>query len=261
MSDLRDVLILGSGRSGTSLAAGCLAGAGYFMGDRLLPANPSNPKGFFEDIEVNAINEEILATVAPRRPPLLGRFFFRSIPLPYQRWLLALPDDVYPKAPPSVAARIEAVVRRSPYCLKDPRFSYTLPIWQPHMRDPLLLVVFRHPLATARSIVAECRNSPLLHTLAMDLPAALEVWRAMYTHVVASRERGGDWLFLHYEQILAGDGLARIAARTGARMDQSFPDPGLRRSRSEGELMPRLNALYHALCELADYRPAREGEP
>jgi hypothetical protein len=45
----RNCLILGSGRSGTSLAAGILAQAGYFMGDELWPVNIGNPKGQFED--------------------------------------------------------------------------------------------------------------------------------------------------------------------------------------------------------------------
>ena len=45
----RNCLILGSGRSGTSMAAGILARAGYFMGAELWPADIGNPKGYFED--------------------------------------------------------------------------------------------------------------------------------------------------------------------------------------------------------------------
>ena len=77
---MKNVIILGSGRSGTSMVAGTLAKAGYYMGEQLLPANKANPKGFFEDIEVNAINEDILSSVAPRRPKILGDIFFVTTP-------------------------------------------------------------------------------------------------------------------------------------------------------------------------------------
>ena len=65
----RNCLILGSGRSGTSMAAGILARAGYFMGEELWPADIGNPKGYFEDREVNKINDELIAPVAPKTPP------------------------------------------------------------------------------------------------------------------------------------------------------------------------------------------------
>src|SRR6185437_1628887 len=63
----RNCLILGSGRSGTSMAAGILAQTGYFMGDDLWPADIGNPKGYFEDREVNTINDELIAVVKARQ--------------------------------------------------------------------------------------------------------------------------------------------------------------------------------------------------
>jgi hypothetical protein len=62
---MRNCIILGSGRCGTSMAAGCLAKAGYFMGEQLLPPRSANPKGLFEDEEINDINEQILAAYCP----------------------------------------------------------------------------------------------------------------------------------------------------------------------------------------------------
>ncbi|NIM13858.1 MAG: sulfotransferase family protein, partial [Candidatus Aminicenantes bacterium] len=55
---MKNCLILGSGRSGTSMIAGILHKAGYFMGDNLYPPRSANPKGFFENWEINEINEK-----------------------------------------------------------------------------------------------------------------------------------------------------------------------------------------------------------
>ncbi|MDX1388819.1 MAG: hypothetical protein R3344_06490, partial [Acidobacteriota bacterium] len=91
---MRDCIILGSGRSGTSMVAGTLAGAGYFMGEKLWDATPANPKGFFEDQEINAINEDLIAQVLPARPAVLGRWLYRDRPTRLQRWLARVPVTV-----------------------------------------------------------------------------------------------------------------------------------------------------------------------
>ena len=85
----RNCLILGSGRSGTSMAAGILAKAGYFMGEEIWPANEGNPKGQFEDREVNQINDQLIASVSSKSPPhVLRRLFYGDAPVlgDLQRW-------------------------------------------------------------------------------------------------------------------------------------------------------------------------------
>ena len=52
-------LILGSGRSGTSMAAGVLAKSGYFMGRNLIPPRPANPKGFFESEQITDVKKRL----------------------------------------------------------------------------------------------------------------------------------------------------------------------------------------------------------
>ncbi len=54
------MIVLGCGRSGTSLVAGLLASAGYFMGPRLHPPREANPTGFFEGEVVKDVNEALL---------------------------------------------------------------------------------------------------------------------------------------------------------------------------------------------------------
>jgi len=58
---MNNCIILGSGRSGTSMIAGFLHKDGYFLGDRLYKSRDSSPKGFFERKETKSINEQILS--------------------------------------------------------------------------------------------------------------------------------------------------------------------------------------------------------
>src|SRR4030065_2921311 len=58
------VVVLGMHRSGTSAITRALQVLGIDLGERLmLPAAGNNEKGFFEDIDVNAINIEMLGAL------------------------------------------------------------------------------------------------------------------------------------------------------------------------------------------------------
>jgi hypothetical protein len=252
----RDCIILGSGRSGTSLAAGMLADAGYFMGGELWPGNVGNPKGYFEDREVNWINDELLAPLTPMRPV---RRLFRWIrtdgyPLTvYQRWLAVVPPDSLIPCPSEIGERIKAATSHRPFCFKDPRFCYTLPLWRPYIGDAVMLCVFRHPGITANSILTECNRAEYLKGIRMDFGRALEVWEMMYRHVVEVHyPRGGDWLFVHYDQLLDGSARTRIEELLQVRTDREFADGNLKRSATVDRIAPRLLRLYERLCELAD---------
>lgn len=54
------LLICGMHRSGTSLVTKCFEIFGYGLGDTLMEPNEDNPKGFFEDLDVVQINDELL---------------------------------------------------------------------------------------------------------------------------------------------------------------------------------------------------------
>ena len=250
---MRNVIVLGSGRSGTSMVAGSLAAAGYFLGHDLLPPSPSNPKGFFEDVEVNAINEDILESVVPRRPRVLGNTLFKDRPLRYQRWLARVPLSAQLQSKPAVDERIKKVVSNVPFCLKDPRFSYTLPLWRPFLENTVFVCVFRHPTATATSILRECRDDVRLHSLAMNTKRALQVWTLMYRHVLEIHRHTGSWLFLHYDQMVAGDGLDKIASLAQAKVDRAFPEKRLQRTVATESVLPEVKQVYETLCSLAGY--------
>ena len=251
---MKNCLVLGSGRSGTSMIAGTLSTAGYFIGHSPMPPTPSNPKGYYESFDIQDINEELLASVVPKRPWFRHRWLFRDRrPRPTQRWLAAVPLGTNIVRPSPMDARIKALVEHEPYCFKDPRFSYTLPAWRPFLRDTAFVCVFRDPASTASSILKECADMPYLWDLVMDFEQAIEVWTLMYRHIVEIHRHDGPWLFMHYDQGLTGDGIRRLEAFVDARLNSAFPDPALRRRAPERSVPRAAQQLYEQLCELAAY--------
>ncbi|MFQ5772647.1 MAG: hypothetical protein ACE5HX_19075, partial [bacterium] len=105
------------------MAAGVLSRAGYFMGDFLYDGDEGNPKGYFEDQEINQINDEILSQIVPKRPSgWLGDFFYRNRIPHMQRWLARVPITTHMHLSVSLKERIEKASSRQPFCYKDPRF-------------------------------------------------------------------------------------------------------------------------------------------
>lgn len=256
---MNNCIVLGSGRSGTSALMGTLRNSGYYIGDDYLPKNESNPKGFFEDYEVNTINEDILAMVENNYPELIRRIFFKSKTFYRARWLARVPLGKKIPTTFSINSRIEKVLSNKPYCLKDPRFSYTFPIWEPFFSDNTKLIcVFREPYNTATSILTECRQSPALHKLKINKKISLEIWLHVYQNILyhyKNSKNKHEWLFIHYDQLMGEAGLNKIEKITGAQTDRNFPEKKINRTRLEGEtLTGNYLHIYGELCRLAAFQ-------
>ncbi len=259
---MRNCLIIGSGRSGTSMVAGTLARAGYFMGDQLYEPRRSNPKGFYEDVEVNAVNEAILSSVTPWVPPrfrpwrlytLLRRSLFPGKPGEGERWLARVSPDAVLHSTPEIDSRIKRLTQNKAYCFKDPRFCYTLPLWRPWLEETRFVCVFRDPTITAASMVEELRAVPKLATLKLTYADCLDIWRLMYSHVLDTHCRQGEWLFLHYDQVLDGTALDRLGAFLEVAPDWTVPDPLLQRTLSGSKASESIRRVYKRLCDQAKY--------
>jgi hypothetical protein len=240
---MRDCVVVGCGRSGTSLAAGLLAHAGYDCGGDLLPPDEGGPTGFFEARGVNRVNELLLA---PHDAVLRSAGYSRRL-RDGERWLAVLPEHVEVEGPPALRGELAGALPASPYCCKDPRFGYTLGAWRPVLGDPLFVCVFRHPLATAESIARDVRYGDLT----VEPATAAEIWTAIYRRVLDRHRKEGDWLFVHYEQLLDGAGVERLAGALAAPLDPGLADPALRRSRPDADPPPETAPLYEELCALA----------
>ncbi len=253
----RNCFILGCGRSGTSLTAGLLADAGYFMGEELYPGDEGNPKGYFEDREVNGINEGLLAQLIPGpHRSLVDKLLGRPVRNPgWFRWLAELSPQQTIPCPTKFADRIRAQVAHQPFCFKDPRFCYTLGAWREFAPKAAMICVFRDPAVSAASIVKEAERSGMLPDgQPVDYPHGLRIWQATYGYALdVHLPAGGDWLFVHYDQLMDGSGCDAIEKLLGAKVERGFADRKLRRTVASEPVPATASQIYRRLCELAGF--------
>lgn len=143
-SGRRAIVVAGMHRSGTSAFVRCVNLLGAGIGEKLIPANWGNERGFWEDEEVVAADDALLAAA--------GRTWHdvRSMPAGWE----SSPAITEP------AARIARIVAdetaRCPlWVVKDPRLSRLVPAWDEAFAssgvEPHFLVALRHPAEVASS--------------------------------------------------------------------------------------------------------------
>lgn len=246
------------------MTAGILAESGYFMGEELLPATEANPKGYFESREVERINDELVRGML--EPTLVEKIFHRQLMTPAQvdfiqsnrwsraTWLVAVPARKRPRSTPQFAQDISRAIPSSAFCFKDPRFCYTLPAWRPHLPDDTVYIcVFRSPVITALSMLKEIPKRKYLGGMEMSFEEAVQVWVQMYKHILTKHRRSGEWLFVHYSQILSGEGIDSMAEFISVDLDRSFPDTALTRTSSDIPIPESALSTYAELCDLARF--------
>ncbi|MHB8908670.1 MAG: glycosyltransferase [Syntrophales bacterium] len=142
----RLIVILGMHRSGTSAVARALQVLGVDLGDRLMPAKEdNNPKGFWEDVDINAFNIEILKA--------LGSDWHYTASI--------RPEDVEVLRTRGYVLRGVELLRQKigssqVFGFKDPRTAKLLLFWKEIFDSCKLdvgyVVVVRHPLSVAKSL-------------------------------------------------------------------------------------------------------------
>lgn len=253
---MHSCIILGSGRSGTSAVAGALITANpeYYSGGDFVFPRISNPDGTFEPVSIRRINEDILAQVVPPRLPATATQTYRHIPTQWQRWLARIPVETLIPSTPSITERIKEHVQKKPFCFKDPRFSYTLHVWQPHLDDCIFVCMFRHPAETAKSIIRFTQEFELMRDFEISYDQALEAWTLLNQHILEKHyPKGGKWLFLHFDQLFTDDGMTRLAEITGAKVSRSLVNQDRVRTKFSQEVPLHTQSIYEQLCALADY--------
>jgi len=181
--------------------------AGFHPGERLIPPSPANPNGFFEDLDVNVANDDLLATLdtleGTQRPP-------RQL-----WWLGAFVGPSSTNSGSADASRRAELVPEHPFVLKDPRFSHTLPSW-PTLQSSLNIVMVRSPhevAASVRSMAAVVGSNPWFDASVEHCAA---MWSATYRSIL-------EWcdpstIFVDARAVRAGTALVHLGEAVGAEL-------------------------------------------
>ena len=236
----RSVVVLGAGRSGTSLVAGLLVDAGLDPGGDLIPASPANPTGYFEDLGVNRLNDDLLA------PCLAGS----RVPVPRRLgWLAAIPDPGGIAATPAQRARMRDLLPAGPFCLKDPRLSYTLAAWRPVLPPGTAFAcVFRDPARVAVSAARDARRDPAYYAGYDPSPeAVLATWECAYRAILDRHATTGEWAFIDADDLVAHGDTGALARLAGCDVPAARIDVALRRSAPEARPPASVRRLHEEL--------------
>jgi hypothetical protein len=95
----------------------------------------------------------------------------------------------------------------------------------------------------------------MLDGVAIDYARALRIWQSSYGYALGvHRPAGGDWLWVHYDQLMDGSGCDTIEKLLGVRVKRDFADNRLRRTMASAPIPPEAAALYQRLCDQAAFQ-------
>ena len=146
MARKKIIVVLGMHRSGTSVIARGLQVMGVALGDRLMPAHREvNPKGFWEDLDFNALDIEMMDA--------LGSEWHYLSPVSRQDVEILRRKGFYARA----VELLRAKVGNSPvFGIKDPRITRLLPFWKEVLDhsglDVRYVLSLRNPMSVAKSL-------------------------------------------------------------------------------------------------------------
>ncbi len=200
------LVVAGMHRSGTSAMARMLSLAGGALPGNIIQPGPDNPTGFWEPADMVGLNDRVLASVGSRWDDVFGH---RAGPAAWERRAefmgeaRAFVADGYGDAPAAV--------------LKDPRTSLLIRFWDEALRAesrrPVYVIMVRHPLEVAASIVARGDASEA---------TAVMAWTACMLSVERDT-RGLDRLFVDYDDVLTD--WRRVLQRVRAASGETTPGP------------------------------------
>ncbi len=239
MSSERPFLIVtGAGRSGTSAVARVLHESGVRMGHRLAPPSEANPEGFYEDLDVVALNERILADVDMSDPWRPERWASRSEVL---------------EAVGAYRDEMAALAGEALDGWKDPRFSITLEAWLDTLPSrPNVIVCLRSPEAYAASVT---------NVYGLVKPArAMREWARHYRRLLAViRARRLSATCVEYDALVErpAEVVEELATFVGRPLDARYVAPALRRQ--YGPVPEAYRALYERVAEIGGSRVEGRG--
>ena len=150
----RIIVVLGMHRSGTSAVARSLPVFQVALGNTLMPsAAGNNPTGFWEDLEINALNNEMLRAIEDD--------WHHLSPIKSHQIAALRKAGFFNRA----VGLLKKKVGNAPiFGFKDPRTARLLPFWKPVFTRCKCSVAYvlsiRHPLSVVRSLANRDRFGP-----------------------------------------------------------------------------------------------------
>ena len=210
--DTRLVIVVGSGRSGTSTVAGTLKYLGLHIPQPEIAPNRSNPRGFFEPRWVVDFHKRLLARS--------GVQLSDSRPVAVER---AKEIGARPRIQTELREWLATALRAAPeLVVKDPRNSWFQPMWQEAAQSfevtPRFLTMLRHPAEVAGS-----KQTYYGRNAAADKRIG-DTWRISgwinVLHTVEMASRPDPRAFVRYDDLLGNWRSAMGAA--GETLDLSY---------------------------------------
>jgi hypothetical protein len=257
------MLVVGSGRSGTSLFTGIMHRLGFHVPQPEVTADSTNPRGFAEPKWVVDFHDALLGRarvqVADARPSAWA-----------QTAKVAIDDDVRRTLREWLAAEFE---KNDHVVIKDPRLSWFLPLWRQCAVDvgsaPKYATVLRHPAA-----VIESKQRSYGNWQGDVERTAGWINQVLFTERAT---RDGPRAFVKYQDLL--DDWTGVTAHVGDVLDlavvreapaasivkiHEFVDQSLSRSRSsweEFEIPENLRTLADDVWALVAGLADQDGDP
>lgn len=140
------IIVLGMHRSGTSAITRALQTMGVNLGNSLMPSSlGNNDKGFWEDIDFNALNIEILN--------MLGSDWHHVAPIAFSDQVKLRKQGYFLRAVDLLRSKVFDV---PVFGFKDPRVAKLLPFWKEVINhcqyDVCFVMSLRNPLSVVKSL-------------------------------------------------------------------------------------------------------------
>ena len=172
--------VTGMHRSGTSLLAQMLSQIGFDLGERCLPADQNNHRGYYEDMDFISVNQSLF-----NRQNLYGNRGW-----PDWGWMDSRTARSIVAEDLSERAKSLATTRRkssSLWAFKDPRSTLVLDFWKRSIPDLRFIFIYRHPFFVERSI--ERLNA---HIFAENPDLARLIWNEYNRSILAFHKENPD---------------------------------------------------------------------
>lgn len=203
----RFVIVTGPGRSGTSAVARVLHESGVELGRDLAPPTEHNRAGFYEELPVVDLNDEVMADLGMTT---IAGWTDRS--------------SVLAAAAP-YAGRMRELAVAAADGWKDPRFCLLLEAWLPHLpAPPKIVVCLRSPEAFIHSVIS---------IFGLASREQLEAWWSNHHLRVLEviRHYRLQATCVRYEDLIAEPErtVAALASFIGSPLDARYVEPALQR--------------------------------